>query len=238
MSPHAVFAARDGPRDALLEIHARGHDAVQFGMRLLHMYEAFATQWGWTVKTVWPPPARAGATLLDAAMQVTGDAYEFLQYEHGMHQLRDTAASRKGKREQNITAQVIMLPGARPEEDLCTDHDVRLDLFRHSDNLERGIRSTDTVRRLTHVPTGVAVLCLGPYNNGETPSCLFALRAHLLAQRQGGVPLTQVEHLVRTYDLRADQIIDTRLRHTVPGATRVLAGELDLVIEALLNVSG
>ena len=233
MSLHAAAVIPEAPQGALLEIHARGQEAVAFGIRLFHMYHTFAEQWGWTTQTIWPPPAQAGVTVMDAVLHVWGDAYVYVQQEHGSHQLRDARASSRGARAHSSRAQVIVLPGPQPEEVICNEADLRLDLFRHSDSPDLGIKATHTVLRLTHVPTGVAVLCHSPHNSRQVMPGLFALQAHLRAQQQGAPALSHADRIVRTYDLAADHIIDTRLRHPLPGATKVLSGDLGLLIEAL-----
>ena len=233
MSSQAASLTCGEPQDVLLEVHARGHDAVALGLRLLRMYDAFARQQGWTTTPIWPAPVRASATIMDAVVQVRGNAYALLQHEHGTHHLHDADNPGRAGGEPWSTAQVIVGPGVPPEEVICPPEDVRLDLFRHGEDADLGIRSTDTVLRLTHVPTGVHVLCHGPLKNGHDMPCLFALKARLRAQQVGATTAMSVVRNVRTYDATADQIMDVRLSHPVAHAARVLAGELGPLIRAV-----
>jgi peptide chain release factor 1 len=218
-------------RTAFMEIRARGQPSVAVGARLARMYLAFAASLGWQVQVVWPYPREGRGEALDAVFQIAEPgAYEMLRYESGLQQIHLRRVEERGTVLQG-TAEVKVLLEAREDEVGWRDDDVRVDVYRHSSDFDLGISWSDHVLRITHLPTGTQVLCHKAKSTSHNNPCLLALQARLLyRQRTGG---EQQAALIRTYDLSAEQVLDTRLSAPVVGASSILDGNLTPLLEEL-----
>lgn len=104
-------------------------------------------------------------------------------------------------------AYVVVLPAPAEEEVVLQDGNMRVDVLRHGGDRDLGISSSDLVLRMTHLPTGLQVLCHKPKS---TNSCLLALRARVL-NRQRGCEGKQIP-VIQTYNLPANGVIDIGFR--------------------------
>ena len=161
---------------------------------------------GWETQIIWPYPVRDRETLSTLFYIAAPSAYGVLKYESGLHQLRAPDAS--GRRTTHrCLAYVEVLPAPAEEEVALRDDDVRVDVFRHGSDRDLRISSSDLVLRMTHLPTGLQVLCHKPKGMTGNNPCLLALRARLLDSQRA--PEGKQMSVIRIYDLSSDGAINT-----------------------------
>ena len=126
--------------------------------------------------------------------------------------------------------------------------DLRIDVFRSSGPGGQGVNTTDSAVRITHVPTGVVVTCQDERSQMKNKAkAMKVLRARLLETKteQQAAQRTQERRLqigtgdrsekIRTYNFPDRRITDHRIGFTSHRLEEVLEGNLDELIEPLME---
>jgi peptide chain release factor 1 len=143
---------------------------------------------------------------------------------------------------------VAVLPEADEVDVTIDDADLEIDVYRSSGAGGQHVNTTDSAVRITHVPTGVVVTMQDERSQLQNRArAMQVLRARLyeLAERHRDAELSaerrsQVggggrSEKIRTYNYKDNRVTDHRIGFTVHRLTDVLAGDLDLVVDALLR---
>ena len=126
--------------------------------------------------------------------------------------------------------------------------DVRVDVYRSSGPGGQSVNTTDSAVRLTHVPTGIVVSCQNEKSQLQNKeSALRILRARLLsaaqeaqdeldsAQRKSQVRTVDRSERIRTYNYPENRLSDHRINFKSNNLESVLDGDLEPVIQALID---
>ena len=109
------------------------------------------------------------------------------------------------------------------------------------------MNTTDSAVRITHVPTGIVVSMQDEKSQIQNRArALQVLRARLLKLEQDRVAAEQSEQRrsqvggggrsekIRTYNFKENRVTDHRVKLTLHKLDRVLDGDLDEIVDALL----
>jgi len=142
---------------------------------------------------------------------------------------------------------VAVLPEAEDVEVELADKDLRVDVFRSSGPGGQSVNTTDSAVRVTHLPTGLVVTCQDEKSQHKNRAkALKVLRARLLdraraeqqsevaASRRAMVGSGDRSEKIRTYNFPQSRITDHRIGLTLHQLDRILDGELNPVIDALV----
>ena len=145
-------------------------------------------------------------------------------------------------------AGVLVLPEAEEVDVELNMSDVRVDVFRSSGPGGQSVNTTDSAVRLTHVPTGIVVSCQNEKSQLQNKeSALRILRARLLvaaqeaqdaidsAHRKSQVRTVDRSERIRTYNFPENRLSDHRVNYKSNNLDAVLNGDLDAVIQSLLD---
>jgi len=145
-------------------------------------------------------------------------------------------------------AGVLVLPEAEEVDVELNMNDVRVDVYRSSGPGGQSVNTTDSAVRLTHVPTGIVVSCQNEKSQLQNKeSALRILRARLLAdaqekteaaamaERKSQVRTVDRSERIRTYNYPENRLSDHRVNYKSNNLDAVLNGELDDVVQALLD---
>jgi peptide chain release factor 1 len=140
------------------------------------------------------------------------------------------------------------LPEADEVELQIDEKDLRIDVYRSSGPGGQSVNTTDSAVRITHLPTGLMVAIQDEKSQHKNRAkAMSVLRARLLeaeqqrqAAERGDERRSQVgsgerSEKIRTYNFPDDRVTDHRIGLTVHNLPGLLEGDLDRVIEPLLE---
>jgi peptide chain release factor 2 len=238
-------------RDAFLNIQAGmgGTDAQDWAEMMLRMYTRWAEARGFEVTIVETSPGDE-AGIKSATLELRGHyAYGYIKAETGVHRLIRLSPFNSAHTRQTSFARVEVMPEVddAPEVEIAPD-DLRIDVFRAGGHGGQGVNTTDSAVRLTHLPTGLVVICQNERSqlqNRET--ALRVLRGRLLErelqrrreerlQLRGEYRQANFGNQMRTYYLHPYTLVkDHRTDEETSDVQAVLDGKIDSFIEAYLR---
>jgi len=235
-------------RDVIVEIRAGtgGDEATLFAADLFRMYSRYADRQRWTVEVLSANQIGIGG-FKEVVFEVHGrGAYSRLKYESGVHRVQRVPATEAQGRIHTSTATVAVLPEAEEVEVQINESELRIDIFHSGGAGGQNVNKVATAVRLTHLPTGIVVVCQDERSQLKNRvKAMAVLRARLLDQKQSaqaeeiaGARKKQVgtgerSEKIRTYNFPQDRLTDHRLGLTVHNLPRILDGEIDDVIDAV-----
>ena len=144
-------------------------------------------------------------------------------------------------------ATVMVLPEADEVEVSIDQADLRVDVFRSTGPGGQSVNTTDSAVRITHLPTGIVVSMQDEKSQIQNRArALQVLRARLLKLEQDRVAAEQSEQRrsqvggggrsekIRTYNFKENRVTDHRVKLTLHKLDRVLEGDLDEIVDALI----
>ncbi|SHF51959.1 bacterial peptide chain release factor 1 (bRF-1) [Modicisalibacter ilicicola DSM 19980] len=241
----------DDHRNVFLEIRAGtgGDEASLFAGDLFRMYSRHAEKMGWKVEVVSASHGEQGG-YKEIIARVRGEGvYARLKFESGAHRVQRVPATESQGRIHTSACTVAVMPEADEVADIDIDpNDLRVDTFRSSGAGGQHVNTTDSAIRITHLPSGVVVECQeerSQHKNRAKAMSLLAARLKQAAvadqrQQQADTRRSLVgsgdrSERIRTYNFPQGRLTDHRINLTLYKLGEVMTGELDEVIEPLVN---
>jgi len=242
------------PHDAgnvFLEIRAGtgGDEAALFAGDLLRMYARYAELRGWTLEILSESLGEHGG-YKEAISRVIGHgAYSRLKFESGAHRVQRVPVTEAQGRIHTSAATVAVLPELAEVEQIdINPSELRIDTYRSSGAGGQHVNKTDSAIRITHLPSGIVVECQDERSQHKNRSRAMALlQAKLLAAEREKQTSAQAQtrkllvgsgdrsERIRTYNFPQGRVTDHRINLTLYKLGEVLAGNLDSVIDPLIN---
>jgi peptide chain release factor 1 len=236
-------------KNAILEVRAGtgGDEAALFGADLLRMYQRYAERQGWRFELLHLSETGLGG-VKEAAATISGrGVFARLKFESGVHRVQRVPATEASGRIHTSAATVAVLPEAEDVDIKIDEKDLRIDVFRSSGPGGQSVNTTDSAVRITHLPTGIVVQQQDEKSQHKNKAkALKVLRARLYdmerakadaeraAQRKSQVGSGDRSERIRTYNFPQGRVTDHRINLTLYKIDRVMDGELDEIIEALI----
>jgi peptide chain release factor 1 len=244
-------------RDVILEIKAGagGDESALFAGDLLRMYQRYAERQGWKTEIIdYADSEMGGYKEISMAVKSKGIAepgkspYAKLKFEGGVHRVQRVPETESQGRIHTSAAGVLILAEADEVDIEIRQQDLRIDVYRSSGPGGQSVNTTDSAVRITHIPTGVVVSCQNEKSQLQNKeSAMRILRARLLAhaqeqadaqamaERKSQVRTVDRSERIRTYNFPENRLSDHRVNFKSNNLDAVLNGDLDSVIEALLE---
>lgn len=236
-------------RNTFLEIRAGtgGDEAALFVGDLFRMYSRFAEEMGWRIEVMSSNPQGAGFKEIIAL--ISGDqVYSKLKYESGVHRVQRVPETETQGRIHTSAVTVAILPEA-DEVDLQIDmHELKFDVFRSSGPGGQSVNTTDSAVRVTHLPTGLVVICQDEKSQHKNKAkALTVLRARLLDKmeqerhdkisqnRKSQIGSGDRSERIRTYNFPQGRMTDHRINLTLYKLDSIISGKLEDVIYPLIT---
>ena len=227
---------------------AGGDEANIFAGDLFDMYQKYANSQGWKIEIVNSESGSAGG-FTNIEFLVKGEnVYSKLKYESGAHRVQRVPATESQGRVHTSTATVLVMPEAEEFDFELDLNEVRIDITRSSGCGGQGVNTTDSAVRLTHIPTGIIVYSQverSQIKNKELAFKILKTRLYNLKlkekeeaegeERRSKIGTGDRSEKIRTYNYPQNRLTDHRIGFTSMNLDRIMDGELEVVIEALIN---
>jgi peptide chain release factor 1 len=234
-----------------LEIRAAagGDEAGLFAGELFRMYAKHAERQGWKVEILSSHEGEKGGYKEIISRIIGKGAYSRLKYESGAHRVQRVPETEAQGRIHTSTCTVAVLPEVEAIEEVqINPSDIRTDTYRASGAGGQHVNKTDSAVRLTHLPSGIVVECQDERSQHKNRArAMSLLQAKLLdmernkqisaqaAQRKSLVGTGDRSERIRTYNFPQGRVTDHRINLTLYKLSSVMEGDLDAVIEPLVQ---
>ena len=235
-------------KDVIVEIRAGtgGDEAGIFAADLFRMYTRYAQTRRWETEVISSSESGAGG-FKEIVFNVKGNgAFSRLKYERGVHRVQRIPTTEAYGRIHTSTATVAVLPEADELDVNINPNDLRIDVYHSGGAGGQNVNKVATAIRITHLPTGMVVICQDERSQLKNKNKAMAvLRARLLEtqrvqqeeeevkERRSQVGSGERAEKIRTYNYPQDRLTDHRIGLTLHNLPRILAGDLDELIDAL-----
>ena len=238
-------------KNVFLEVRAGtgGDEAAIFSGDLLRMYSRYAEKRKWKIEIISENTGDHGGYKEVVARIVGQGVYSQLKFESGAHRVQRVPETESQGRVHTSACTVAILPEADAQAEIAINKgDLRVDTFRASGAGGQHVNKTDSAIRLTHIPSGLVVECQDERSQHKNRARAMSLLAARLQsaqlevsekeradERKSLVGSGDRSERIRTYNFPQGRVTDHRINLTLYKLNEVIAGDLDEVIQPLVN---
>jgi peptide chain release factor 2 len=237
--------------NAILSIQsgAGGTEANDWADILFRMYNRWAERRGFTIE-VQDVQSGDQAGISKATMLIKGEnAYGYVKAERGVHRLVRISPFDSNKRRHTSFCAIDVVAEITDEIEIeIPEDEIRIDVYRSSGKGGQGVNTTDSAVRMTHIPSGIVVVCQNERSQIKNrASAMNVLKARLYEKKQDE-QRSEMERFygekgeigwgsqIRSYVLQPYQMVkDLRTGSETSDTQGVLDGDLDRFIYAWLR---
>ena len=234
-----------------LEIRAGtgGDEAAIFSGDLFRMYQKYVEDRGWSMEVLNENQGEHGG-FKEIIVRVAGQgAYSRFKFESGTHRVQRVPETESQGRIHTSACTVAILPEVENVEKInISPADLRTDTFRASGAGGQHVNKTDSAIRITHLPSGIVVECQDERSQHKNRArAMSLLQARLLEQERSRQQSETAEsrrlqvgsgdrsQRIRTYNFPQGRVTDHRVNLTIYKLNEILSGNLDMIIDPLLQ---
>jgi peptide chain release factor 1 len=237
-------------RDVIVEIRggAGGEEASLFAADLFRMYSRYAEAKGWQVEVIDSSQSERGG-FKELILEIKGKgAFSRFKHERGVHRVQRVPITEASGRIHTSTTTVAVLPEAEEIELNINPDDLKMEFFHSRGAGGQNVNKVTTAVRITHLPTGIIASCQDERSQiRNRMKAMAVLRARLLdieqrkqsesidKERRMQVGTGQRAEKIRTYNFPQNRVTDHRINASFHNLQRILDGELDEIVEALIS---
>ena len=237
-------------KNVIMEIRgaAGGDEANIFAGDLFRMYSHYAEANGWKIEVMHQIEGTSGGFSQIEYMVKGDNVYSKLKYESGSHRVQRIPATETQGRVHTSTATVLVMPEVDDVNIEIKESDLKIDVYHSSGAGGQSVNTSNSAVRITHVPTGVVVTCQNERSqlkNKENAMKMLRVKLYdnlvqeqesqLGATRKSKIGTGDRSEKIRTYNYPQNRVTDHRINFSIMELDRVMDGNLDPIIDALIN---
>lgn len=236
-------------KNIIMEIRgaAGGDEASLFAADLFSMYSKYAERQGWSIEVIDKNVTEVGG-FKEIVLIINGNSvWSKLKYESGAHRVQRIPVTESTGRVHTSTATVVVMPEEEDVEIELDPKDIRVDVYRSSGAGGQHINKTSSAVRMTHLPTGIVVAMQDQRSQQQNrEKAMKILKARVYdyyaqqeqseydANRKSAVGTGDRSERIRTYNYPQNRVTDHRIGLSLNKLDRIMNGELEDVIDALV----
>ncbi len=240
-------------KNIIMEIRAGtgGDEASLFAADIFRMYSHYAEKQRWKMEIMSSSESGIGG-YKEIVVSISGkDVYGSLRFESGVHRVQRVPETESGGRIHTSAITVAVLPEAEETDIEIRPEDLRVDVMRAGGPGGQCVNTTDSAVRLTHIPTGLVVICQDEKSQIKNRAkAMRVLRARLYEleeakkqkeradARRSMVGSGDRSERIRTYNFPQNRVTDHRINLTLYKLDSIMEGDLDELIDALKLAAG
>lgn len=237
-------------KNVIMEIRgaAGGDEANIFAGDLLRMYTYYAEKQGWKIEINHEIPGVSGGFSNVECMIKGENVYSKLKYESGAHRVQRVPVTETQGRVHTSTATVLVMPEVEDVDIDIKESDLKIDVYHSSGAGGQSVNTSNSAVRITHLPTNTVVTCQNERSQMKNKDkALKILKVKLYddlqqkkeneigAERKSKVGSGDRSEKIRTYNYPQNRVTDHRINFSIMSLDRVMDGELEPIIEALIT---
>ena len=237
-------------KNIIMEIRgaAGGDEANIFAGDLLRMYTYYAEKQGWKIEINHQVEGTSGG-FSQVECTIKGEnVYSKLKYESGAHRVQRVPVTETQGRVHTSTATVLVMPEVEDVDIEIKESDLKIDVYHSSGAGGQSVNTSNSAVRITHLPTNTVVTCQNERSqlkNKEKAMKILRVKLYDLMEQEkeqklGSTRKSKIgtgdrSEKIRTYNYPQNRVTDHRIGFSVMSLDRVMDGELDPIIEALIT---
>ncbi len=247
---HLALVPKDpnDDKNVFLEIRAGtgGEEAALFAGDLFRMYSRYAESMGWKLEIMSEHVTDSGGFKEIVVLVKGKGAYSHLKYESGTHRVQRVPTTETQGRIHTSAVTVAVLPEVADVEIHIDPSELKFDVYRSSGPGGQSVNTTDSAVRVTHLPTGLVVICQDQKSQHKNKAkALTVLRARLydmeLRQQQDEMSEKRKNQVgtgdrsgrIRTYNFPQGRMTDHRIGLTLYRLESIMQGDIQEIIDGL-----
>ena len=225
-----------------------GDEANIFAGDLFRMYTRYAESQNWKIQLLDESPSESGG-FATVSFKISGKmVFSKLKFESGAHRVQRVPKTEASGRIHTSTATVLVMPEAEEIDIEINPSDLQIDTYHSQGAGGQNVNKTESAVRITHIPTGTVVACQtekSQIQNKELAMQMLRTKMYTekLAKQQEEIGnerrlkigTGERSEKIRTYNYPQNRVTDHRIGFTIQKLDRVIEGELDEIIDALIH---
>ncbi len=240
----------DDNKDIIFEIRqgTGGEEAALFVADLYRMYKKYAENKGYKIEIMDFHNTELGG-FKEIIFAIKGNnAYKLFKYESGTHRVQRVPETESSGRIHTSAVTVAVLPEVEDVEVEINEKDLKIDVFHSSGAGGQNVNKVATAIRITHLPTKTVVTCQderSQHKNREKAMRILKARLYekkmkelqskVSSDRKSQVGTGDRSAKIRTYNFPERRVTDHRINLTLYKLETILNGDLDLIIQSLIE---
>lgn len=237
-------------KNIIMEIRgaAGGDEANIFAGDLLRMYTYYAEKQGWKIEINNQLEGTSGG-FSQVECTIKGEnVYSKMKYESGAHRVQRVPATETQGRIHTSTATVLVMPELDDIDIDIKESDLKIDVYHSSGAGGQSVNTSNSAVRITHLPTNTVVTCQNERSqlkNKELAMKLLKIKIYdnlqqEKVQAEGSARKSKIgtgdrSEKIRTYNYPQNRVTDHRIGFSVMNLDRVMDGDLEPIIDALIT---